>query len=270
LILTDIAQAQEWLGMAGRLSRIDLRVPEGGGGSVVAQLRARLPADAQLHEARSRTRESLDMTRAFTINLQAMSLLALLVSTLLIYGAISFAVVQRRRIIGVLRALGATRAELLAIVLCEAAVLGLVGAGLGLLLGAAIGRELISLVSRTINDLYFVVAVNATTLPLSSVLKALLAGFGTALAAALLPALEVAGSAPQLALRRSVLEARAVHLVRRLLVVSALLAMSAGIVVAASSRNLLIGFVALFMLLVSVAAVTPAVLRGLANAAAAI
>src|SRR5437879_3442485 len=78
LILTDIAQAQEWLGMAGRLSRIDLRVPEGGGGSVVAQLRARLPADAQLHEARSRTRASLDMTRAFTINLQAMSLLALL------------------------------------------------------------------------------------------------------------------------------------------------------------------------------------------------
>ncbi|TLY58129.1 MAG: FtsX-like permease family protein, partial [Gammaproteobacteria bacterium] len=256
--------------MAGRLSRIDLRVPEGGGGSVVAQLRARLPADAQLHEARSRTRASLDMTRAFTINLQAMSLLALLVSTLLIYGAVSFAVLQRRRIIGVLRALGATRAELLAIVLTEVAVLGLVGAGLGLLLGAAIGRELISLVSQTINDLYFVVAVNDTTLPPSSVLEALVAGFGTALAAALLPALEVAGSAPQLALRRSVLEASAVHLARRLLIVSAVLGMSAGIVVAASSRSLLAGFAALFMLLLSVAAATPAVLRGLAKAAAAI
>ena len=44
------------------------------------------------------------MTAAFTTNLQAMSLLALMVSTLLIYGAISFAVVQRRRIMGMLRA----------------------------------------------------------------------------------------------------------------------------------------------------------------------
>src|SRR6185437_14708466 len=29
LVLTDIAQAQEWLGLVGRLSRIDLRVPSG-------------------------------------------------------------------------------------------------------------------------------------------------------------------------------------------------------------------------------------------------
>src|SRR5882762_440733 len=59
LMLTDIAQAQEWLGMAGRLSRIDVRVPEDSRSqSVVAQVRAGLPLDAQLHEARSRRRES--------------------------------------------------------------------------------------------------------------------------------------------------------------------------------------------------------------------
>jgi putative ABC transport system permease protein len=131
-----------------------------------------------------------------------------------------------------------------------------------------IGRELITLVSQTINDLYFVVAVSETTLPVSSVVKALVGGFVTALAAALLPALEVAGSSPQLGLRRSVLEARAVHIARRLIVVSAVLAASAGIVVLVSGRNLLAGFVALFLLLLSVAAITPAVLRGLARAAA--
>jgi putative ABC transport system permease protein len=88
------------------------------------------------------------------------------------------------------------------------------------------------------------------------------------LAAALLPALEVAGSAPQLGLRRSVLEARAIHIARRLIIVSAVLAASAGIVVLVSGRSLLAGFIALFMLLLSVAAITPAVLRGLARAAA--
>jgi putative ABC transport system permease protein len=269
LVLTDIAQAQEWLGSVGRLSRIDVRVPDGREGeAMLARLRERLPPDVQLHEAQGRTRESLDMTSAFTTNLKAMSLLALLVSTLLIYGAISFAVVQRRRIIGILRALGATRNEVLLIVLTEAAALGVVGAALGLLLGLAIGRELLTLVSRTINDLYFVVAVNETTLPVSSVVKALLGGLGTALAAALLPALEVAGSAPQLGLRRSVLEARAINIARRLITVSAILAASAGIVVLVSGRNLLAGFIALFMLLLSVAAITPAVLRSLARVAA--
>jgi putative ABC transport system permease protein len=269
LILTDIAQAQEWLGRVGKLSRIDVRVPPGAaGGALLAALRQRLPPDVQLHDAQGRTRESLDMTAAFTTNLKAMSLLALLVSTLLIYGAISFAVVQRRRVIGILRALGATRSEVLVIVLTEAAALGLVGAAIGLGLGLVIGRELITLVSQTINDLYFVVAVSETTLPVSSVVKALVGGFVTALAAALLPALEVAGSSPQLGLRRSVLEARAVNIARRLIVVSAVLAVSAGIVVLVSGRNLLAGFVALFLLLLSVAAITPAVLRGLARAAA--
>jgi putative ABC transport system permease protein len=269
LVLTDIAQAQEWLGLLGKLTRIDVKLPGGRAGEILlALLRERLPPGVQIHEARSRTRESLDMTGAFTTNLKAMSLLALLVSTLLIYGAVSFAVVQRRRVIGILRALGATRAEVLTIVLTEAAVLGIVGATFGLLLGVAIGRELVILVSRTINDLYFVVAVNETTLPATSIVKALLGGFATALAAALLPALEVASSVPQLGLRRSVLESRAVYIARRLVVVSAALAASAGIVVMLSGRSLLAGFIALFMLLLSVAAVTPAALRALSRAAA--
>jgi putative ABC transport system permease protein len=271
LVLTDISQAQEWLGAVGRLSRIDVKVPKGRDGEVLLErLRGRLPPGIELHEAHGRTRESLDMTGAFTTNLKAMSLLALLVSTLLIYGAISFAVVQRRKVIGILRALGATRTEVLRIVLTEAAALGIVGATIGLVLGIAIGHELITLVSRTINDLYFVVAVNEATLPASSIVKALLGGFVTALAAALLPALEVAGSAPQLGLRRSVLESRAVHISRRLIVVSAMLAVSAGIVVMTSGRSLFAGFVALFLLLLSVAAITPAVLRGLSRAAAAL
>jgi putative ABC transport system permease protein len=269
LALTDIAQAQEWLGAVGRVSRIDVRVPGGASGKAAAmQLQARLPADVHLEEAQGRAQQSTDMTAAFTTNLQAMSMLALLVSTLLIYGAMSFAVVQRRRIIGILRALGATRGNVFTIVLTEAAVLGLVGAGLGLVLGVVIGRGLIQLVSQTINDLYFVVAVNETVLPVASVVKALLAGFGTSLAGAWLPALEVAGSTPQLGLRRSVLEGRAVTLARKLLIVSGGLAMASGLVAVSSGRSLFAGFVALFLLLLSAATLTPAVLRMLARAAA--
>ncbi len=271
LLLTDIAQAQEWMGMAGRLSRIDVRVPDGPDTlRILAALRSRLSPGLQLQETQTRSRENLDMTAAFTTNLQAMSLLALLVSTLLIYGAISFAVVQRRRTIGILRALGAIPRQVLVIILTEACVLGVVGATLGVLLGLVIGRELIQLVSRTINDLYFVVAVNSTTLPAGTVAKALIAGVGTAIAAALLPAFEAVSSTPQLGLRRSALEQRAVDLARKLVIVSATLAVAAGVVVFSSTRSLLAGFISLFMLLISVAALTPAVLRSLARAAASV
>jgi len=266
VLLTDIAQAQEWLGASGRLSRIDVRLAEGAAGA--APLRAQLPADLELHATRAEARETFAMTDAFTTNLKAMSLLALLVGAFLIYGAVSFAVLQRRATIAVLRALGATRGEVLAVVLSEAAVLGVVGALCGVLLGLAIGRGLVGLVSQTINDLYFVVTVREVTVPVSGIVTALCAGLATALAAALLPALEVAASAPRLGLARSVLERRAVQVARTLAVVSALLAVGAGLMVWVSGRSLLAGFAALFMLLLSVAAVTPAALRVLAQAAA--
>jgi putative ABC transport system permease protein len=269
LVLTDIAQAQEWLGTPGRLSRIDLRVPDGAtGAALLARLRATLPAEAALHGTRAEARETFAMTDAFTTNLRAMSLLALLVGTFLIYGAVSFAVLQRRPIIAVLRALGATRREVLALVLSEAAVLGVAGAGCGALLGLAIGRGLVGLVSQTINDLYFVVAVSEVSVPASALVTALCAGVATALAAALVPALEVARSAPQLGLARAVLERRAVHLARRLVIVSVLLVLGALLVVTLSSRSILAGFIALFMLLLGVAAATPAALRSLAQASA--
>jgi putative ABC transport system permease protein len=269
VLLTDIAQAQAWLGTSGRLSRIDVRAAEGAAGAaLLARLRAQLPADLELHATRAQGGETFAMTDAFTTNLKAMSLLALLVGAFLIYGAVSFAVLQRRATIAVLRALGATRGEVLVVVLSEAAVLGVVGALCGVLLGLAIGRGLVGLVSQTINDLYFVVTVREVTVPVSGIVTALAAGLATALAAALLPALEVAASAPQLGLARSALERRAVQVARTLAVMSALLAVGAGLMVWVSGRSLLAGFAALFMLLLSVAAVTPAALRVLAQAAA--
>lgn len=269
LLVTDISQAQAWLGMSGRLTRIDLRVPDrADSAALLAAVRARLPPGAQLQDARARERASLDMTRAFTTNLTAMSLLALLVSSFLIYGAMSFAVLQRRRTLGILRALGATRAEVLCRVLAEAAVLGGLGSLLGVLLGSLLGHELVRLVSRTINDLYFVVAVNATPVSATAVLRAVLAGFGTAMLGALVPAVEVARGAPQLGLRRSALEAGVRRLARRLLPASLLLAAGAAGAILLPGQSLLAGFVSLFLLLLAVSAATPAILRASATGAA--
>ena len=57
------------------------------------------------------------MTRAFRFNLRALSLLALLCGTFLIYNTMTFSVVQRRELFGRLRALGVRRGEILTLVL---------------------------------------------------------------------------------------------------------------------------------------------------------
>ncbi|MGC1457518.1 MAG: FtsX-like permease family protein, partial [Steroidobacteraceae bacterium] len=227
MMLTDIGTAQRWLGLAGRLTRIELRVPPGAAAArELAQLQRELPAGVTLAPAAQRARAGLDMTEAFNTNLRALGLLALLVGMFLVYGTISFTVVQRRRSLGILRALGATRAQLLRIMLLEATGLALVGAVLGLAGGALIGRQLVGMVSRTINDLYFVVAVNSVTLPAGEPLLALGAALAVALLAAAAPAVEAVHSTPLLTLRASVLEGRARRVALALLGVSVLLGLA--------------------------------------------
>ena len=267
VMLTDISTAQDWLELPGRLTRIDLHVPPGPAAAAeLAQLARELPPGVTLAAAQERARAGLNMTEAFNTNLRALGLLALLVGLFLVYGTMSFAIVQRRRSLGILRALGATRAQLLRIILLEASGLALVGGVLGLTAGAALGHLLVGLVSRTINDLYYVVAVNSVTLPAGEPLVALGAALAVAWVAAAAPAIEATYSAPQLTLRASVLEARARRSALSLLGVSALLALGCLLIVLVSQRSVLAGFAALMLAMLSVAAATPAVLYGAARA----
>jgi putative ABC transport system permease protein len=266
VMLTDVATAQEWLGSVGRLTRIDLSVPPGAAAAAeLSQLSHELPAGVTLAAATQRARAGLDMTQAFTTNLRALGLLALLVGLFLVYGTMSFAIVQRRRSLGILRALGATRAQLLRIIALETAGLALVGGASGLVAGALIGRELVGMVSRTINDLYYVVAVNSVALPAGEPLLAMGAALAVALLAAAVPALEAVQSAPLLALRASVLEGRARRVTLSLLGVSVLLGLACSGLVVTTQRSVFAGFAALMLALLSVAAATPAVLYGAAR-----
>jgi putative ABC transport system permease protein len=207
LALTDISTAQELLGQVGRLTRIDLRLPEGPAGEArLATLRQRLPEGVEVVRPGARGNAVEQMTRAFRTNLTALSLLALVVGTFLIYNTMTFSVVQRREQLGRLRAVGLTRRELFTLVLGEAAVLGAVGTVAGLLLGILLGRGLVELVTQTLNDLYLVVSIRGLSLEPLTLAKGLALGLGATLAAALLPAWEAARSEPVVTMRRSNLE----------------------------------------------------------------
>ncbi|MGI9224698.1 MAG: FtsX-like permease family protein [Woeseiaceae bacterium] len=258
LLVTDIATAQEWLGQAGRLTRIDVRIEDE---AALAALRSALPDGTQVLSAAGRTRATAEMSQAFMTNLTAMSLLALLVGLFLIFNSVNFSVLQRRALIGVLRALGLTRRQLLAMILVEAGVIGLLAALLGVVFGIVLGEQLLDLVSRSINDLYFRVNVTSISVDGFSIVKGLVAGVGAALVAAVIPAIEATSYAPRLALTRSTLEHRA----RRALPILALTGLAAMLVatvlVLVSGNDLVAGLAAVFLLVLGFALCVPLLVR---------
>src|SRR5262249_43507628 len=153
--------------------------------------------DADIVSAGTRAETALSMTAAFTLNLTALSLLALVVGMFLIYNTMMFSVVQRRTLIGMLRALGVTRAEVFTLVFAEALAIGIAGTAAGLLLGGLLAHGLLGLVTRTINDLYFVISVREISVSGASLARAVLLGVGATIVAALAPAAEAGGARPR-------------------------------------------------------------------------
>ncbi|HEV8582846.1 MAG TPA: ABC transporter permease [Thermoanaerobaculia bacterium] len=258
LLVMDIAAAQELLGRAGRLDRIDLIVPEGTEGQrQLARAAALLPAGAQILPAIGRTRTTDEMTRAFRLNLTALSLLALVCGVFLIYNTMTFSVVQRRGTIGTLRALGVTRREVFALVLGEALVVALLGTAAGLVSGVILGRGLVRLVTQTINDLYFVVSVRELALPAATLIEGAAIGIGATLLAAIVPAVEATQAPPRAVLTRSVLEARLRRVLPRAALVGvSLLLLGAGLL-ALSGKALAPSFGGLFAVILGLALLAP-------------
>jgi putative ABC transport system permease protein len=268
LIVTDIATAQELLDQPGRLSRIDLALPGGAKDEeVLRRVRAVLPADADVVPAAARSEFVGGLTRAFDVNLTALSLLGLVVGLFLAYSTMTFSVIQRRATIGMLRALGVTRAEIVATVLAEALLLGLLATVLGLAGGVSLAGALLRLVSRTINDLYFVVVVRDLAVSPAGLAKGAALGLGATLLAAVVPAAEASAAAPGAAIRRATLEARAWRAAPRAALGGVILLGAGVAVLGGAERSLGWSYAGLFAVIVGAALLTPLVTVGAARAA---
>ena len=253
VVLMDIAAAQELLDRVGRLDRVDLILPDAGS---AARVREVLPAGAQLVEAESRNAALQEMTRAFQLNLTAFSLLALVVGAFLIYNTMTFSVVQRRPLLGMLRAVGVTRRELFRLILGEALLVGLLGTLAGLALGVAISHVLLELVTRTINDLYFVLSVQELRLAPESFFKGVALGLGMTVLAALTPAREATAVPPRAALSRASLESGVRRRLPRLALAGALL-LPLGVLLVTLGRGLTPAFAGMFLLIMAWALIVP-------------
>ena len=194
---------QDLFGRGGEYDEIALQIDQpiaespGALEALKDALSRRLGEDSQVAYPASRGQLISQMLATYQMGLTFFSLIAIFVGAFLIYNTFSMTVVERTREIGMLRAVGMSRRQVLGMVLAEAGLLSMVGSVIGLAAGYWLALGLIRLIGRSGDGR----TGGFFSLTWPGLLQSLAVGVGVTLVAALLPALQAARISPLEALR---------------------------------------------------------------------
>jgi len=141
------------------------------------------------------------MTRAYRVNLNVLALVALFTGRLLVVTTQALSIAQRRAQIGLLRVIGCTRRQIVALLLAEGAVVGVTGAALGCLLGIGLARVALSAFGGDLGAGFFEGMAPALQVEPWAVAVFATLGVAAAMAGSGGPALEAAHADPARALK---------------------------------------------------------------------
>src|SRR3989449_904147 len=199
----DIAAAQLLYDRLGRLDRIDLVTdPTRPVEEVRRAVHALLPPGLTVKRPQQRNAQIERMTRAFRLNVSILSVVALLVGLFLVYNTVSFAVLRRRREIGILRSLGLSSAGIVRLLLTEVVLVGIVGGSVGIGFGVALSNGVLQTLAATVSNLYYqsLVAPRLTWVSSDVLVQGLLIGVVVAVVGSLGPIREAVTVEPTQAL----------------------------------------------------------------------
>ncbi len=155
LAVMDIYAAQMAFGKVGRIDRIDVCPREGEHPEKVRQaIAAQLPAGYRVDTPAVRTKQVEAMISRFQNGFDVISYLAIFVGMYLIYNAVSISVVNRRKEIGILRALGARRKDIMALFVVETMVIAVIASVFGIFLGLFLADRLVGVFSNIISTAF--------------------------------------------------------------------------------------------------------------------
>jgi putative ABC transport system permease protein len=202
IAIMDYVAMQVAFDRGRNIDRIDVAVADGADPARVAErINARLGDGFFVGKPHNRGERAAKLMSALTSGLSMASLVAVLVGMFLIYSTVAISITQRRHEIAVLRALGMTRAQIMALFTLEGALLGCLGGALGVLIGLALSQLALGSVEKTVNELFAQVAVTRIKVELVLLLTCFLTGVVASAAAALLAATAAARVAPSEALQ---------------------------------------------------------------------
>jgi putative ABC transport system permease protein len=203
-ILTP-TEAQRVVGEPGRYDQIDVAAKPGvTPGELRDRIRAQLPSAVDVRTgAQQAAKESSDLESNLSFLrtfLLIFAYVSLVVGAFIIFNTFSITVAQRTREFGLLRTLGASRAQIMRAVVIESLLLGLIGAAVGLLGGIALAPGLDQLFKSFGADL----PDSGTVLETRTIVVSLVVGVFVTVAAGLAPALRATRVPPLAAMREGV------------------------------------------------------------------
>ena len=229
--IMEINALREVFGRSERYSRFDVFLKPGADIEVVkARLSQAVGPSVRVEQPWVRSRAIQKMIEGIQLTLTMLGLVGLIVGVFLIYNTTSISVIERHHEIGILRACGASKRQVLGIFLLEGFFYGLVGAVIGTLVGILAAKSSLAFVSESISSAYFVL-LKIDRLPISPAIIAagLLSGVGASLVGSLHPALTAAKLSPLEVIRRKNFRSDIQYNLRIALVASLVLTLLAGL-----------------------------------------
>jgi putative ABC transport system permease protein len=204
-----LATAQRLFDATGLVDAVQVRIAEGARrAEVAAALRDLLGPAYQVRGAlvvaREQQRPLQEALGVLSDALLGFGAIGLLVGGFIIFNTFAILVAQRTRELGLLRALGAGRAQVVGSVVAEGAVVGLVAGALGIGGGVVAGRTLLWLLPR----LDLPVPVGPAVVQARTVLVGLAVGVGVTVVAVIGPAVRAARVPPLAAITEPLLPGR--------------------------------------------------------------
>jgi putative ABC transport system permease protein len=204
LAIMDIDGARVSFGREGKLDRVDI-VPEEGAviEPLTLALQEKLGPGYSVERPETQSAQMEQMLETYQLILTFFSTLALLVGLFLVMNSISIAIAERKREIGTLRALGATRLSMVVLFVSEVFGIGILGSALGCVLGRLLAIRLSGQVIQSlVAQLGQRIELARLEFTANQILFTLLAGTLASVIAALFPALKAARVHPLESMKR--------------------------------------------------------------------
>jgi putative ABC transport system permease protein len=259
IAVMDIYAAQHVFGRGRKFDRIDVALAKDVTVQAATEaLRSHLGPGFQVQTPASRGQSFESVLRIYRLVLRFSSGAALVIGMFIIYNTFAVAVTQRRKEIGILRALGATRRQIAALFVGESVIGGVVGSAIGAALGYTVAGIVAGRAAALLTGVFGVeqgdiqVEGDAWLVALS-----LATGTAASVVAALLPALIAATVDPVRALQKGRTQVLSAGISRGR-GIGALLAAVAGALLISGTSTLVLFYAGYASLLISALLLTPA------------
>lgn len=205
--LFSLPEAETLFSSPGKVDSISARAAPGVSQTeLVQRISAILPPGIEVLTGAAITKEQQDSFQArisaFTTFFSAFGYIAVLVGAFVIYNTFSIIIAQRTREIALLRAVGASRRQVLGSVMVEAVAVGVAASVVGVIAGIGVG----ALLRAFFGAVGFSFPSGGLVLRPATVITGFVVGTGVTLFAALAPALRASRVAPLAALREGAVD----------------------------------------------------------------